>query len=392
MGGLILDPSDYERCTHICLMEEGDQSADGKPTAEMAGKKVVTGQWIFRCCVENAISDNHDSANKQLMLVSTSKKPRPPMRLCQETTVKRRLAFEDEINEEQIRRRHHNLFFCPENHSSNTSTLAVYAQTMEGKAHIRVFCPGSEDSPAHHTYTALEVKLLVKDLYILLKSLHRAGYSLGGTFSAKNFIVTDGLYRKNICFGQLEKGSLQHSVGDAEKKDMKCFKVMVRKEIFKRVLQPHDLTVWLSLVGGDNEEIMPSHLSVQEDHQACSRFLVLCETFMDKIESVKNEDSSKKAIFDRMLKNLEGYNGWKSIVSARDGNRYLKGTLKYANLVKNFTPYADDISGLVRLLRNSRHHSARGQQRHFLAIIAHHFPNIVSDLQLEMYREGYMAA
>jgi hypothetical protein len=56
---------------------------------------------------------------------------------------------------------------------------------MKGKAAIKILCPGSEHSTVFCTTSIMEVKNLVKDVYLLLRKLNEAGLSLKGNFNAK---------------------------------------------------------------------------------------------------------------------------------------------------------------------------------------------------------------
>jgi hypothetical protein len=203
-------------------------------------------------------------------------------------------------------------------------------------------------------------------------------------------VVVDGLSRKKAMFGQLEKGSLKRTNPNAKKSDMKSFKLMVRTEVFSGTLQPHDLTMWISLIGcPELQELIPHHLFLMEDEEACNKFLGLCDTFKDEIE--KHRYSHKSDVFDRIVKNLQEYDDCHTIFSDTKANSYLYETFARTKLPNSQITYANDVSGLLRMLRNSRHHACRKLHKLFLLIVGHHFPNLVHDFQVEMYKEGYRA-
>lgn len=63
-------------------------------------------------------------------------------------------------------------------------------------------------------------------------------------------------------------------------------------------------------------------------------------------------------------------------------------TLKYGDL--HLIYYSDDVYGLLKLIRNCRQHDGKDYFRIFIAIVCHHFPNLASDLQIELFRKALL--
>ena len=87
--------------------------------------------------------------------------------------------------------------------------FAFFQQAVKVALHSsNKLCVWSSHKRIYFTKNAMEVKLLVRDIYMILKELHKCGYSLGGKFTAINFLLIDGLYGRKVVIGKLEEGSL----------------------------------------------------------------------------------------------------------------------------------------------------------------------------------------
>jgi len=225
LGGQEVSVGEYDNCTHVLLGNETHRS-------------LIAENWIDLSYNGDDVSIPPETAT------SIGSRPRRmPVNLNRDSSVRRELfpVSAVGINEEKIRCLHHQLFQCM-NDGSSLVTFAAYAQKMRRCFIVSDKCPGTNrDEDDFHRSTLLELKIICKEIYLLLKALKKAGYSLSGNFSANNFVVIERVTGKGILFGHLQKDSLQWTSSAAEISDEKAFKRMVIGLFPKNVLPPHDL-------------------------------------------------------------------------------------------------------------------------------------------------------
>ncbi|KAK3123853.1 hypothetical protein QOZ80_8AG0637080 [Eleusine coracana subsp. coracana] len=350
MGGVAVSPSKYDMSTHLCV--QGDTNC--RP-------KIITEEWIRDCCQQNTLLAYDE--------------------VCLENERASIQGVKGFSSDEDIKRKLHQLFLCETDMSLDMKNLTHVLAEMKTKVHT-VVTPGS--SYNHKSATTDDyLKLIVRKIYILLKRLSAAGYTLGGKFSAANFVL-DETKGTNIRFAFLEKGILQQACLNGDELDMWSFENMVRREIFTgKEIAPHDLNLWLSLL--DEKEIeglLPSHCLLQSVSRCSESYTTWYDDFVN-LETTRSED------YKKIVKNLSQYNGWKAKVNGQDGNGLLQETLDYLDY-KTGKPviYQDTVEDLLRLLRNSRQHSSRYRHSHFALVVGQHFPNLLSDFQGELFKVG----
>uniref|UniRef100_A0A0D9WAG3 BRCT domain-containing protein n=1 Tax=Leersia perrieri TaxID=77586 RepID=A0A0D9WAG3_9ORYZ len=422
LGGLVLNAIDYEICTHI--VAAGNHWEGAVLIWNGEGKKVVNKKWIDECYTHGRFLENDLCADYSLSktpktskatrsnVISTSKKLRASCGDCHRRSVRRRLDY-DSLLEEKAHRYHHNLFVCKNDKGEYTS-LKDYCISNKERLVIQTVTPQSNTFPeiglwthpwtlvpkgmkqtlreekaknkyshtSHTTSNQLKPKL--RKAHVLLKTLHRAGLSLRGIFTSENFLM-DSL--GNMRFGNLSKGVIQKlEDGDIEK-DTDRFIEMIREEVFVSVtLLPSDVTQWLELVDRCSmgyDELAADYITLQDEYEAASHFMSLYNMF-EKMET------ANPVIYEKVKMKLGAYTGWKKRVEAFDGNTHLKDTLDWIDPAtgrKNF--YADDVGGLLKLLRNTRQHAARLKENLFVLIVGQNFPRLIGDFQKAMFKQGY---
>ncbi|KAG0537441.1 hypothetical protein BDA96_03G148700 [Sorghum bicolor] len=141
-------------------------------------------------------------------------------------------------------------------------------------------CPGTNrDEDDFHRSTLLELKIICKEIYLLLKALKKAGYSLSGNFSANNFVVIERVTGKG------------------------------RK---------------------DKEWLLLNNWTLLDEQDARERFLFLCGKLQELSESVHTTGDYNR-IVGRL--NEKGYNKWQQKIDSAKGNNYLKKHTKQSGLL-----------------------------------------------------------
>lgn len=378
LGGQVVSVGEYDTCTHICLGNE-------------MNKRLIAENWINLSYNGDDVSIPPETAEGDKMVTSIGSRPRRmTVNLNRDISVRRELfpVSAMGIDEEKIRCLHLQLFQCMSG-ESGLVTFAAYARKMRRSFIVSDMCPGTNRDD-FHTSTLLELKLICKEIYLLLKALKKAGYSLAGNFSANNFVVIERVTGKGILFGHLQKDSLQRTSSTAEISDEKAFKRMVIGLFPKNVLPPHDLVTWLALVGRkDKEWLLLNNWTLLDEQDARERFLFLCGKLQELSESVHTAKDYYR-IVGRL--NKKGYDKWQEKIEAANGNNYLMNTPKRVNPDTNLhQDYKKHAGGLLVLLRNCRHHYAKAVVQKFLMIVADNFPNLLMDIQEEMYIEEFCA-
>ncbi|RLN35568.1 uncharacterized protein C2845_PM03G16680 [Panicum miliaceum] len=178
--------------------------------------------------------------------------------------------------------------------------------------------------------------------------------------------------RVSIKFSSLPKSMLKNTEPEGEKLDFQQFVRIVKRDLFKGVFIPHDMTLWLSLIGEKDIEELMAHHALLMDIQRCSEsFTLWYDLFLDLARSKKDE----------ICRNLNKYKGWQNKINCGEGNGFLVETLLEGS-------YDDTIEDLLRLLRNSRQHSSRYRHALYASIVGQNFPNLISDFQKELYKAG----
>lgn len=228
--------------------------------------------------------------------------------------------------------------------------------------------------------TGPEVKQLVREIYILLKSLHKAGYCLDGLFTIDHFVLDEAKSSINVRFGYLDAEAFKKWFPDGESSDIRCFKEFVRRDVMKGETVPHDINLWLSILGDkDIEPILRNHVCLMSIQKAGDCFSSCYDTFA-------NLENTQPVVHQRIVTKLSKYNGWQKYIKGIDANDLLERT--FVHVDPKCKPYDDTVVDLLRLLRNSRQHESRSQHRYFALIVGQNFPNLISDLQIELFKEG----
>uniref|UniRef100_A0A0A9AF55 BRCT domain-containing protein n=1 Tax=Arundo donax TaxID=35708 RepID=A0A0A9AF55_ARUDO len=156
-GGLVLSLTRHDMCTHVCV--EGETSN--------IMNKIITSDWIKECC----------ERNKKLDLIAPSERAKLLSVSSNGKNVRRMLGFfEEEDNE--LHMKLHDLIFCSSDFS-NRINLRQYVEQLKDLV-LSLITPGGEGYNHKSVVTAIEVKVLLKEIYILLKTLHELGYCLRG--------------------------------------------------------------------------------------------------------------------------------------------------------------------------------------------------------------------
>lgn len=163
---------------------------------------------------------------------------------------------------------------------------------------------------------------------------------------------------------------------------------MVNKEVFLSSKRPTDIQIWLDLVDDCNEyyeELCIYHISLMDDRAAASAFFSLVDA-LDELQKLAPTP------YKKVIKNLaarESYSSWQLKINRRKGNKYLRRTMKY-RYDKGYDDYKDDIEGLLLILRNSRQHSGKWIEEHFVSVVCQHFPKLLADLQKAIFEIRYL--
>uniref|UniRef100_A0A0E0FEL0 Uncharacterized protein n=1 Tax=Oryza meridionalis TaxID=40149 RepID=A0A0E0FEL0_9ORYZ len=219
---------------------------------------------------------------------------------------------------------------------------------------------------------------------ICLKNFHRAGLTYGGHFTSENFLMdTCGSMR----FGNLSKGVINKlEDGDIEK-DTDRFVKMIREEVFVSVTTlPLDIIQWIELIdrcARGYDDLAEDYITLKDGYRAAAYFMSLHNMF-EKMETTDNPT------YEKIKTKLSKYTKWKKGVEAPDGNTHLKETLDFIDpATGRKANYSDDICGLLKLLGNTRQHSARAKEDVFVLIVAQNFPRLMGDFQKVMFKQGY---
>uniref|UniRef100_A0A0E0FEL2 Uncharacterized protein n=1 Tax=Oryza meridionalis TaxID=40149 RepID=A0A0E0FEL2_9ORYZ len=211
---------------------------------------------------------------------------------------------------------------------------------------------------------------------ICLKNFHRAGLTYGGHFTSENFLMdTCGSMR----FGNLSKGVINKlEDGDIEK-DTDRFVKMIREEVFVSVTTlPLDIIQWIELIdrcARGYDDLAEDYITLKDGYRAAAYFMSLHNMF-EKMETTDNPT------YEKIKTKLSKYTKWKKGVEAPDGNTHLKETLDFIDpATGRKANYSDDICGLLKLLGNTRQHSARAKEDVFVLIVAQNFPRLMGDFQ-----------
>uniref|UniRef100_A0A0E0MPS9 BRCT domain-containing protein n=1 Tax=Oryza punctata TaxID=4537 RepID=A0A0E0MPS9_ORYPU len=420
LGGFILQSIDYEICTHIAMA--GDYWEGAVLIWNGEGKKVVNMQWINDCYTQGIKLPENDALAIQALtktpatsqgawvtIVSTSKKLRP----ChgyQRRSVRRKLEY-DRAFEEKVYHLNHNLFVCKMDETMYSS-LRNYCKFNKDKLILRTTTPQVKSLPEQipwrnllkpkkgantsteedkknmcrhvsHT-TSNEVRCKIRNSFVLLKNLHRAGLTFCGHFTSENFLIDS---YDNMRFGNLSKGVINKlEDGDIEK-DTDRFVKMIHEEVFISVTTlPSDITQWIELIdrcARGYDDLAEDYITLKDGYRAAAHFMSLHNMF-EKMETTDNPTYEKIKI------KLSKYTKWKKGVEAPDGNTHLKETLDFIDpATGRKTYYSDDICGLPKLLRNTRQHSARAKEDVFVLIVAQNFPRLMGDFQKAIFKQGY---
>jgi hypothetical protein len=266
----------------------------------------------------------------------------------------------------------HELFVCEADKSSKIS-MAEYLSKIKDPT-IKDYTPAGFGHLSVTTHP--DIKNIMGETYALIKSLHRAGFSLWGHFNIGNFAVDESRMNPCVRFADMPKSTLEEFEAEGKKLDLEEFVRMVKRHVLNREFQAHDMTLWLSMIGeADVEEILPYHTLLMDVRTSSDSFSVWYDMLLD----LKDQ---RKGLYDDIIHNLEKkYDGWQDIIRSDEGNTLLLETLQKG-------AYGDTVDELLRLLRNSRQHSSRYRHAMFALIIGQNFPNLLSDFQKELYRAG----
>uniref|UniRef100_A0A0A9HHX2 BRCT domain-containing protein n=1 Tax=Arundo donax TaxID=35708 RepID=A0A0A9HHX2_ARUDO len=375
MGGQVLPLLEYKACTHICV-ERAIEFEDAL-VFHREGKKVVNHDWLKECFDRNMLLDD-----ELPRVVSTTRKRSRSIVGASSSSLDRSVRRDHTfVDDEEIYHRNHELFLCKHDRSPNYS-LRNYATRMKNRLEVTVATPGS--LTGHFSVsTESEVKLVVVRTFVLMRCLHKAGLTLAGQFSSKNVVISETLFTKNIRFGHLPNRALKKSNPDDEELDRVRFIQMIRRELFVESIAPHDLNVWLALVGEKGfEELLLDHISLMQAYPSVSTFLTLYGSFLE----MEHKDIEK---YESIVNDLSQYSDWKQLVSSSEGNSYLQQTLSLRHIdpaTNKMKYYEDDIRGLLRLLDCCLDSVSWGI---FVHIVRENFPNLLSDFQEKMYKAGY---
>lgn len=311
-----------------------------------------------------------NAAKKQLLPptghLSVKEEPLDLQFRCDDTDLKPlKLCFDEE---ETIL---HDLLFCQAD-KSHWISLSAHLDGFGGLVYLEL-TPGAVDHES--LYTKDGCKETLRELYILLKCLHKRRYSLGGKFGIGNFVVSEARMRITIKLANVKKGMLLKDSCDGPRLDLEGFVMMVRRDIFKNMCIPHDLNLWLSdIFEEDIEDLMPYHSSLMGLVESGDSLSVWYDMFLDL--KVQN-----KAAYTTVCTNLKKYDNWQEELEGKDPNFYLHRTF-----LLGF--YKKKLRDLLRLLRNSRQHRARIVHEKFALIVRQHYPNLIIDLQKELFLAG----
>jgi len=294
----------------------------------------------------------------------------------------RRKVFTEEMGYEKIFREHHQLFLCRLDLSRHTGLLQ-YCDQMGKQMVICNVTPGAGIELCRNKSTHQDVKCIILEIYRLIKSLHRIGYSLAGNFNGQNFVIDKSKGYFSVRFAHLNHGSLNETNPSFEDQDIGRLKEMVYWEMFPDYLvPPHDISYWLSLLGKrELEGLLPLHMALMDDQDAVNRFMSLYDTFKEL--KTRNYD-----IYLEIVRSLKGYNDWQNVLL--NGNQYVLRTINHINQGTNKTTnYPADVSGLLDLFRNCKNHEARSLLQDFIRVVGADYPNLMYDFQREMFVRGY---
>lgn len=273
--------------------------------------------------------------------------------------------------------KHHEMFLC-QNDLSSWTTLQTYAEKSKTTIIRKRAIPGTFKSRPSISSNP-HVKEVVRQMYFSIKWLHQCGFSLAGNFSGQSIIIDHEKYRTNVRFA-VHREELVEADPSTKELDIKKFKKVVRRDLFKGKLLPHDLNLWLSLLSKkEYEDLLPHHISLKDE-------LTSTESFMVWYDILDNLKKQRRNAYNSIVKNLEAYRGWKKMIEDEEGNCFLEETLEYSVGDKPPIDYPDDAGGLLYLLRNCRQHAAKTHFEYFLLIVGHIFPNLISDLQIELFK------
>lgn len=208
---------------------------------------------------------------------------------------------------------------------------------------------------------------------------------LCGQFTSKNFVVDS---YNNMRLGNMSKGVIKkRKKGNAET-DTHRFVSMVRNEIFSNMPSPpQDVSQWLNLVDRcvvALEDLASQNISLMEEHQSASHLMSPFNMF----EAI---EFSGPSTYANIKEALTKYTDWQKKVRGADGNSYLLCTLDHIDAaVGKPNEYDDDVCGLLKMLRNTRQHSARATEHLFARMVAHNFRELLADFQKAMFDEGYI--
>lgn len=248
---------------------------------------------------------------------------------------------------------------------------------------IRVITPGATATDHKSRSTHPDIKGAVKDVYLVLKSLHKIGVSLGGKFDSANFVIDEAKGNINARVS-VQYGSLMRSTPEYCNLDLESFVFMIRRQVFTAAPLPHDINFWLSLVGREEyEDMLPVHISLEDDENGVGHFM----TLYDKFKCLEKDDPDT---YEEIVEALKEYEDWKDVFAKGSGNDYLQTTIDFINQqTKRTTDYKPHAGGLLHLLRNCKNHSAVALLQRFILIVGHEFPNIIYDFQYQMFKKGY---
>ncbi|XP_048537400.1 uncharacterized protein LOC125515968 [Triticum urartu] len=210
--------------------------------------------------------------------------------------------------------------------------------------------------------------------------LHHEHFALAGKFSSKNFQIYQD---DSIKLDGLAEGAIVEYSEAAGDLDYRQFVHMVVEEVFHGQKLPFDLTEWLRIISqGVNAchgSLLCSHIDLMEPYQGYGNFISLFQLFWKVKDTTGGED---------LLNSLGHYRGWKSKGLQCS---FLHDTLTYEDEAGHRFEYEDDIRGLLRLLMNSFHHSAKSHCRLAIYLIMNESRRLLSDLQRALHQGGYLS-
>jgi hypothetical protein len=230
--------------------------------------------------------------------------------------------------------------------------------------------------------TKNELKLILRRSYQLVKRLNAVGLTLRGQYTSRNLVMDDHLNMKFSVPAVLVRRLRE---GDGEE-DQHTFVHMVKREVFQLIKLPLDVSSWLLLIDACQEsydELKLQNINMMDENLSIYTFMSLYDTLC----KIENSDNSAYNNIVKELDDTGKYTEWQTKVNEQSSHYTLKDTMVYRKSIG--LTYSNDIRGLLDMLRNSRQHSAKAYEDVFGRIICKHFPDLMTDMQKAMYREGY---